>query len=130
MKSETPNQKECVMRKVQVESPFASARNSTEDIKRNIEYARACLHDCFLRGEAPFASHLLYTQPRVLNDDIPDERALGIKAGLVWGREADVTVVYTDFGISDGMKEGIKRAKEEGRPVEKRKLGGKWKDKK
>lgn len=30
------------------------------------------------RGEAPIASHLLYTQPGILNDDIPDQRLLSI----------------------------------------------------
>ena len=59
----------------------------------------------------------------MLNDDIPEERALGIHAGLVWGKNAKKTVVYTDLGISSGMERGIKRAKEEGRTVEYRELG-------
>ena len=41
-------------------------------------YARACVADCLRRGEAPIASHLLYTQPGVLDDDVPEERAQGI----------------------------------------------------
>lgn len=108
------------MKKVLVESPFAG------DIKKNTAYARACLHDCLTRGEAPFASHLLYTQPGVLNDDVPGERALGIEAGLTWGRKADMTAVYIDLGISNGMKQGIERAHEECRPVEYRTLSKKW----
>ena len=79
------------MRRVIVETPFAG------DIERNIHYARLCLHDCFLRGEAPFASHLLYTQPCVLDDNHPEERNLGIEAGLEWGKCADATVVYTEL---------------------------------
>ncbi len=106
------------MRRVIVETPYAG------DIERNIRYARQCLHDCFLRGEAPFASHLLYTQEGVLNDSIPDERALGIGAGLEWGSLAHATVVYVDLGISGGMKFGIQRAESEGRPVEYRNLKG------
>jgi hypothetical protein len=109
------------MRKVLVESPYAG------NFEENEAYARDCLHDCFARGEAPFASHLLYTQPGVLDDDIKHQRKLGIEAGLVWGREADVTVVYTDRGISSGMKQGIERAIKDGRPVEYRELGGRWK---
>lgn len=104
------------MRKVLVESPYAG------DVERNTKYARLCLRDCLRRGEAPFASHLLYTQPHVLDDDIPEERDLGIEAGLVWGRAAEKTVVYTDFGITKGMRRGIKRAREEGREVEHREL--------
>jgi hypothetical protein len=33
-----------------------------------------CLHDCLEPGEAPFASHLLYTQPGVLCDGVANER--------------------------------------------------------
>lgn len=104
------------MKRVIVESPFAG------DVERNAEYARAALRDCLHRGEAPFASHLLYTQPGVLDDSRPEERELGIEAGLVWGFGADATVVYTDLGISPGMRTGIDRARTEGRPVEYRSL--------
>jgi hypothetical protein len=101
---------------VLVESPYAG------DVQLNELYARAALRDCLERGEAPFASHLLYTQPRVLDDQVPEERARGIEAGLAWGAKADKTVVYIDRGISPGMRQGIERAKREGRPVEYRTL--------
>lgn len=105
-------------RLVILESPFAG------DVERNVAYARRAMRDCLLRGEAPFASHLLYTQPGVLDDDVPEERAMGIEAGLCWGTAAaDATVVYADHGISRGMQMGIDRAKAEGRPVEWRSLG-------
>lgn len=104
------------MRLVIVESPFAG------DVEENIKYARAAVRDCLMRGEAPIASHLLYTQEGILNDDIPEERKYGIDAGLAWGGVADATVVYTDRGISKGMEYGIARAKSEGRPVEYRTL--------
>lgn len=104
------------MRKVILESPFAG------DIEANIEYARACVRDSLARGEAPIASHLLYTQPGVLRDEIPEERQWGINAGLVWGDAADATVVYTDRGISRGMQFGIKHATDKGRLVEYRTL--------
>lgn len=104
------------MRRVIIETPYAG------DIKSNINFARACMRDCLDRGEAPFASHLLYTQEGILNDNKPAERELGIHAGLVWGSQAEATVVYTDLGISNGMKKGIRLAKEIGRPVEYRTL--------
>lgn len=110
------------MRRVIVESPFAGVDD--EQRAKNLQYARAAMHDCLVRGEAPFASHLLYTQPGVLDDELADERALGIEAGLVWGHLADVTVVYTDRGISGGMQQGIERATREGRPVKYRTLTG------
>lgn len=93
-----------------VESPFAG------DVEANVEYARDCLYDSLLRGEAPFASHLLYTQ--VLDDELDWEREWGISAGLELAKRADLTAVYTDRGISRGMKLGIKAAEIAGRPVE------------
>lgn len=78
-------------------------------------FARSCLHDCLLRGEAPTASHLLYTQKGVLRDDIPEERAVGIAAGLAWRRVADYSVFYTDRGWSNGMLCALESAVEEKR---------------
>jgi len=106
------------MRRVIIESPYAGDR------ERNERYARRCMADCLSLNEAPFASHLLYTQPGVLDDTVIEERELGIKAGLLWGEMADATVVYVDYGISPGMDFGIERAKEQGRPVEYRSIGG------
>lgn len=82
------------------------------------------MNDCFKRGEFPFASHLLYPQEGILRDDIPEERRLGIEAGLSWGSLADLTVVYTNLGITAGMQQGIQRAKSDGRNVEYRGLEG------
>ncbi len=106
------------MRLVIVESPYAG------DVEGNVKYARACVRDSLSRGEAPIASHLLYTQPGILDDDIPTERAWGIDAGLAWRDVAQASVVYTDRGITKGMQYGIDRAKEAGIPVELRSLGG------
>lgn len=106
------------MRLVLLESPYAG------EIERNLRYARACMRDCLLRGEAPLASHLLYTQPGVLDDGVLAERSLGMEAGFAWGATADATVVYTDLGTSNGMQAGIVRACRLGRPVEYRKLPG------
>jgi hypothetical protein len=58
------------------------------------------LRDSLLRGEAPIASHLLYTQPGVLRDNVAGEREQGIAAGLALGPVAEATVVYFDKGIS------------------------------
>lgn len=99
-----------------LESPYAG------DVEANLAYARECMRDCLLRGEAPYASHLLYTQPGILDDTIKDERLLGMKAGMAWGAKASKTVVYIDMGISSGMFYGIEMAKKAGRPVEYRSL--------
>lgn len=80
------------------------------------------MRDCLKRGEAPLASHLLYTQRGILKEELPEERALGIKAGFAWCSVADATVVYADRGISPGMKLGIKDALEHDRMIEYRVL--------
>ena len=100
------------MRRVIIESPYAG------DMERNVRYARAAMKDCLHRGEAPYASHLLYAQEGVLDDDIPEERQLGIDAGLAWGDVADLVVVYTDLGITKGMVYGIDHHVKEGRMIE------------
>lgn len=110
------------MRLVVIESPFASPTPGGR--ARNLAYARAALRDCLLRGESPLASHLLFTQPGVLDDDKPEERELGIAAGLEWGVHAAATVVYDDLGVSRGMKHGISDASRRGRAVEWRSLPG------
>lgn len=102
------------MRRVIIESPYSG------DVETHLRYLDACMRDCLLRGEAPFASHRLY--PGVLDDGKKDERALGIRAGLVWGDVAAATVVYIDLGITKGMREGIAAAVAAQRPIEYRSL--------
>lgn len=105
-----------IKRLVVVESPYAG------DVEANVAYAKRCVLDCLRRGEAPIASHLLFTQPGVLDDSIPNERALGIAAGQAWIKRADAVVLYCDLGISWGMHSAVKRADAVGVPVEVRKM--------
>ncbi len=107
------------MRLVILESPFAG------DVDANVAYARSCVRDSLQRGEAPIASHLLYTQPGILDDTIPAERRQGIDAGLAWRAVAQASVVYVDRGISPGMRYGISGALQAGIPVEFRSIEGK-----
>lgn len=102
---------------VDLASPFAG------NIKRNITYARRCVAHSISMNEAPLASHLLYTQPGILNDDDSEERNIGIYAGKNWALHAAATVVYTDYGISAGMEYGIDHALANGRPVFFREIG-------
>jgi hypothetical protein len=106
------------MRLVVLESPFSG------DIEANIKYARACVRDCLMREESCIASHLLFTQDGILDDMAPEERKLGIAAGLAWLRVAEATVVYMDLGISGGMEQGIYAARAAGVTIEYRRLGG------
>jgi hypothetical protein len=119
------------MKRVIIESPFAGRHGNEcichqclSDVQHNLRYLRAAMHDCFMRGEAPFASHGLYTQEGVLDDKIAGERKLGIDAGLAWGLLADLSALYIDMGISRGMKYGVEAANRVGRPIEQRSLAG------
>jgi hypothetical protein len=106
------------MRLVVIESPYAG------DTERNLRYLRAAMADCLARGEAPFASHALYTQPGVLDDTKPAERKQGIAAGFIWGECAEVRVFYVDLGWSRGMYAGLDEAKRLDQRVEYRNLPG------
>ncbi len=89
------------MKRVVIESPYAG------DIERNIAYAKAAVMDCLNRGEAPIASHLLFTLPGLLDDNNAEQRKLGIEAGTAWHAVADLVVFYEDYGISSGMQAAI-----------------------
>jgi hypothetical protein len=108
------------MRRVVIESPFAG------DVDKNKRYLRACMRDCVLRGETPYASHGLLTQEGVLRDEVPEERELGIRAGFAWRPVADATVIYVDLGVSGGMYYGIEDALKINSPIEYRVLGKDW----
>lgn len=110
-----------MFKRVIVETPFKGA--TPEEEARNIEYARACARDCLVNHcEAPFLSHLIYTQPGILRDGVEEERWHGINAGLAWGDVAEATIVYLDLGVSKGMEYGIENAKKAGRPIDYRRL--------
>jgi hypothetical protein len=89
------------------------------------------MRDSLMRGEAPFPSHALYTQPGVLDDTIPEERKLGMEAGFAWGKWASRVAFYIDLsmsGWSSGMKEGLRRAEARGCEIRTRTLGAPWSD--
>ena len=90
-----------------IESPFAGF------VKRNKIYARLALRDSLIRGEAPFASHLLYTQDGVLDDRLQDERALGIVAGLRFSDVCDFVAVYNFLDQVGKKKELISAINEQ-----------------
>ena len=111
---------------VDVETPYSA--KDLAGVRKNILYARACVRDCLLRSEVPFASHLLYTQLWILDDTLPRERELGIHAGkkLITSLPGIVTVVYQDLGISKGMEYGIFLARQQQRSIEYRNLEKGW----
>lgn len=105
------------MKRVILESPFKGDR------ELNKTYARFAMRDCLLNhSETPYASHLLYTQPNVLRDEIPDERRLGIEAGFFWRDVAENTAFYVDLGITEGMGLAIDECNDKKKPYEFRSL--------
>jgi hypothetical protein len=110
------------MKRVIIESPYRANTWYLAPLQRwrNRRYARACLRHSLRLGEAPLASHLLYTQ--VLTDADAAERDWGIKAGLTWTEQADLCAVYTDRGISNGMQLGAEFARAHAIAVEYRSL--------
>ena len=98
-----------------IESPYAG------DVGQNLKYAREAMADSLSRGEAPYASHM---QEGVLDDSIAAEREAGMNAGFEFSKIATKAVIYTDLGISSGMKAGIKIHRQNGLKIEKRKIRG------
>lgn len=103
--------------RVIIESPFGGRHR-----ERNIDYARRCLRDSLDRGEAPFASHLLYTQ--VLDDERVRERRLGLSRAIDWYDSAELIAIYLDHGVTPGMRHGMDYARKIGLDRESR-----WLDK-
>lgn len=103
-----------------VESPFAGA------VPLNLRYLRACLHDAATRGESPYASHALLTQPGVLRDEVLEEREIGITSGFLWRARAGFTAFYEDLGWSNGMTRALADCEERQLGYEKRRLGDNW----
>ena len=109
------------MKRVIIESPYAPRDGHT--IEDHLRYLRACMADSIHHGEAPYASHALYTQPGVLRDEVPGERKLGIDAGFAWRECAELSVFYVDLGWSSGMLAGKADCEAKGTPFEIRSLG-------
>jgi hypothetical protein len=92
------------MLKVIILSPYAG------EIRENIDYAKRCMLDSISRGEAPWASHLLY--PQFLPDSDPGARLKGLACEAAWITSADLVAVYTDRGMSPGMIQTVKMLSE------------------
>ncbi len=100
---------------VVIESPYAG------NVEQNIGYLERAFRDSFSRGEFPYASHGLY--PYFLDDSDPQERKLGMEAGFAWGAAAGLVAVYEDYGISQGMRDGIQRAHDRNQKTVFRRIG-------
>lgn len=109
---------ESKMRLVIVESPCRA--ETRKEFERNIRYALAALRDSIVRGESPYASHILL--PGALDDDDLVERELGIMCGYAWWPAASAVCFYTDLGWSPGMIAARHRAKFKSIKIEERSI--------
>jgi hypothetical protein len=82
---------------VLLETPYGG------EVALHLRYLRACMRDCLLHGESPYAPHHLYTAPGVLRHEYTEERELVRHASLAWRQYATKTVFYTDLGWSEDM---------------------------
>lgn len=98
-----------------IESPYAPKGGRT--VEHHLNYLRGCMAHSFSLGEAPYASHALYTQDGVLDDRVPEERRKGMAAGFAWGEHATRRVFYIDYGFTKGMAEGYQEAKRLGQLI-------------
>jgi hypothetical protein len=110
------------MRRVILESPLAAPTRA--EIDANKCYARACLKDCLIKGDAAICFHLLYdSPPEILDDLIPIHRSFCLEASSIWyGSFIEAVVVYVNLGCSPGMQAGINLALDAGIPVEYRRI--------
>ncbi len=89
-------------------SPYAG------DIVGNVGKAIRFMRFAVAKGSIPFAPHLLYT--KVLDEDDPSEREMGIQFGLTWLRKCDELWVF-GRQISMGMEREIAKASKLGIPI-------------
>jgi hypothetical protein len=107
------------MKLVSIQSPYAGV--GLAETERNLAYARRALLDSLGRGEAPFASHLLYTQ--VLHDDDMKDHWRGMFCDHAFLAKCNLVAVYRDLGISDGMKQALEVALARKIPTDFRNIG-------
>ena len=106
-------------RLVVLESPYKATESHS--VEQHRVYLAHCLTDCRKRSEEPHASHY-----GLMGDDDDElQRQLGIRAGWQWGELAEYVVVYSDFGVSEGMKLSIDNYTKLGKRIEWRKLDAK-----
>jgi hypothetical protein len=82
--------------------------------ERNRHYAFECMRAELRCGRAPYASHVLFDQPGLLDDATPKERALGMDVGQAWSAVGHERIFFGDRGLSSGMRYGSTKAREIG----------------
>jgi len=82
------------------------------DVKRNKQYARELTARAIQLGYAPITPHLYITE--CLDDNDPDQRELGLNAGIALLSVCNIIIVGKRYGISNGMEREIFKARRAG----------------
>lgn len=82
------------------------------DTERNTGYARELTKIALDGGYAPITPHLYLMQ--VLDDDVPEQRQMGMAAGMELLRQCRYILIGSRYGLSEGMLAEIKTAMELG----------------
>ena len=99
------------MQRVFICSPYRAA--TKEDLARNIAYAKELTANAISEGSAPFTPHLYL--PQVISDACATMRKTGINVGLRFLETCTEIYVGARYGITAGMREEIRHAKQIGR---------------
>jgi hypothetical protein len=83
------------------------------DVVRNVKYAQELTGRAVRRGLVPITPHLYITQ--ALDDRNPEERALGMEAGLHLLEPCECIMIGGRYGISEGMRYKIEQAHKMGK---------------
>ena len=83
-------------------------RTVSDNEEAAVRYSRFAIE----QGCIPLASHLLY--PRILDDEDPEQRRLGLFFGMVWLDIAQEIWIFSDGTLSKGMRAEYDRAKKRG----------------
>ena len=83
------------------------------DTERNAKYAAALTRAAIVKGYTPITPHLYITQ--ALDDRNPEERALGMEAGLHLLEPCECIMIGGRYGISEGMRYEIEWAHKMGK---------------
>lgn len=82
------------------------------DYIENQKRAKGYCREAIMAGYIPIAPHVYFTQ--FLDDTVESERILGIDCGIALLDKCSEIWIYTERGISDGMKTEIEHAKQKG----------------
>lgn len=89
--------------KIRQNHKFVMVQSSydNKDLNEQLTYTRAAMHECLMNGEIPFASHLLYSQPNILDYNNKDDRRLSQEINKRLIEHFDKVIIYTSDNLID-----------------------------